>query len=192
MSQSRAVILVDQIEPLIHTIRGHKVLLDSDLAKLYGVPTKRLNEQVKRNRERFPEDFMFQLDDEELAKWRSQIATSNPGAKMGLRHKSFAFTEHGAIMAATVLNSPQAVEVSVFVVRAFVKLRQWMSNHKELSDKINELERKFAGHDEAIRQLVTAIRQLMTTPATAKKRPIGFHAGGSEDGSAGKTKARRK
>ena len=190
MSQSRAVILVDQIEPLIHTIRGHKVLLDTDLAALYGVPTKRLNEQVRRNLERFPADFRFRLTRDEKAE-----VVANCDHLVKLKFSSqlpHVFTEHGAIMAASILNSPQAVEVSVFVVRAFVKLRQWMANHKELSDKINELERKFAGHDEAIRQLVTAIRQLMAPPATVKKRPIGFHASASEDGSISKAKARRK
>src|SRR6266480_3742838 len=105
-SAKAKLVLVDQIEPLILTIRGQKVLLDKDLAALYDVPTKRLNEQVRRNRERFPEDFMFQLAKEEFEKWRSQIATSNPSAKMGIRRRPYAFTEHGAIMAATILSSP--------------------------------------------------------------------------------------
>ena len=174
MEDDQQLILVDQIEPLILTIRGQKVLLDRDLAALYGVPTKRLNEQVRRNRKRFPEDFMFQLSKEEFEDWRSQIATSNPSAKMGLRRRPYAFTEHGAIMAATILNSPRAVEVSVFVVRAFVKLRQWMADHKELSLKLTELDRKVAGHDDAIRQLVAAIRQLMAPPPDPKRGKIGF------------------
>ena len=174
MAGERKLILVDQIESLILAIRGQKVLLDRDLAALYGVPTKRLNEQVRRNRERFPDDFMFQLSKEEFEHWRSQIATSNPSAKMGLRRRPQAFTEHGAIMAATVLNSPRAVEVSLFVVRAFVKLRRWLADHQELSGKLTELERKVAGHDDAIRQLVAAIRQLMAPPPDAKRRRIGF------------------
>jgi hypothetical protein len=174
MADDQKLILVDQIEPLILTIRGQKVLLDRDLAALYGVPTKRLNEQVRRNRERFPEDFMFQLSKEEFENWRSQIATSNPSARMGLRRRPYTFTEHGAIMAAAVLNSPRAVEVSVFVVRAFVKLRRWLADHKELSGKLTELERKVAGHDDAIRQLVAAIRQLMAPPPDTKRGKIGF------------------
>ncbi len=140
---------------------------------MYGVPTKRLNEQVRRNRNRFPDDFLFQLTKDEFENWRSQIATSNPAAKMGLRRRPYAFTEHGAIMAATVLNSPRAVEFSVFVVRAFVKLRQFAA-HKEISAKLMELEQRVTGHDDAIRQLVTAIRQLMAPPAEKPKRRIGF------------------
>jgi hypothetical protein len=190
MGQDGKLILVDKIEPLIHTIRGHKVLLDSDLAVLYGVPTKRLNEQVRRNRERFPLDFRFRLTSGEKAE---VVANCDHLGKLKFSPQlPYAFTEHGAIMAASVLNSPQAVEVSVFVVRAFVKLRQWMASHKELADKLTELERKFAGHDEAIRQLVTAIRQLMAPPAASKKRPIGFHATSSDTNPTSKTKARRK
>src|ERR1700726_393864 len=124
MAVQGKIVLVDQIEPLILEIRGQKVLLDSHLAALYGVPTKRLNEQLRRNRERFPEDFLFQLSKEEFENWRAQIAPSTPAAKMGLRRRPYAFTEHGTMMAAMLLNSPRAVEVSVFVVRAFVKLRR--------------------------------------------------------------------
>jgi hypothetical protein len=175
MADEAKIILVDQIEPMILEIRGQKVVLANDLAALYGVPTKRLNEQLRRNQERFPDDFMFQLTKEEFENWRSQIATSNSGAKMGLRHRPYAFTEHGAMMAAMILNSPRAVEVSVFVVRAFVKLRQLALSHKELATKLDQLERKVAGHDDAIRQLVAAIRQLMNPPAaTPKSGRIGF------------------
>ena len=153
------------IESKIYLIRGQKAMLDVDLAEMYGVFTKALKQAVKRNIERFPEDFMFQLDSEELENWRSQFATSNPSVKMGLRYRPYVFTEHGAIMAATILNSPRAVEVSVFVIRAFVKLRQLALGHKELAAKLTELERKVAGHDDAIRQLVAAIRQLMAQAA---------------------------
>jgi hypothetical protein len=173
-SQSAKLILVDQIEPLILTFRDQKVLLDRDLATLYDIPTKRLNEQVRRNAQRFPADFMFQLTKQEFENWRSQIATSNPSAKMGLRRRPYAFTEHGAIMAATILNSPRAVEVSLFVVRAFVKLREFARAHKELAAKLDQLENKVVGHDDAIRQLVAAIRQLMTPPPGPKRRKIGF------------------
>ena len=149
--------------------------MDRDLASLYGVATKRLNEQVRRNRKRFPADFMFQLTAEEFGNWRSHFATSNPAAKMGLRRRPYVFTEHGAIMAATILNSPRAVDVSVFVVRAFVRLRQLAIDHKELAAKLAELEQRVSGHDERLRQLITTIRQLMAPARTDRpKRPIGF------------------
>jgi len=162
------------LEARILEFRGQKVMIDADLAELYGVTTKRLNEQVRRNIERFPQDFMFQLSAEEFDCLRSQIATSNsPAARGGRRHLPYAFTEHGAIMAASVLNSPRAIETSVYVVRAFVRIRELISTHKELSHKLDELERKVMSHDQAITGLIHAIRELMTPPAT-KKRPIGF------------------
>jgi hypothetical protein len=174
MTDKQTLILVDQIEPLILEIRGHKVLLDKDLAELYGVSIKRLNEQVRRNRERFPDDFMFQLTPEEDQSLRSQNATLKRGRGQHRKYLPYAFTEHGTIMAATILNSPRAVEVSVFVVRAFVKLRQLALAHKDLAAKLAELERKVVGHDDAIRQLVAAIRQLMAPPVDNPKRRIGF------------------
>src|SRR5262245_32358843 len=138
MAANTDLVVLGEIEPLIHTVRGFKVMLDKDLASLYGVSTKRLNEQVKRNRERFPPDFRFQLTDNEVGALRSQFATSKPG-RGGRRYRPFAFSEHGAIMAANVLNSPRALEVSVFVVRAFVKLREVALAHKELAAKLTEL-----------------------------------------------------
>ena len=149
-------------------------MLDTDLAELYGVTTKRFNEQVKRNLARFPVDFMFQLTKEEFAALRSQIATSNTG-RGGRRHLPYAFTEHGAIMAATILNSPKAVEMSVFVVRAFVEVRELLATHRELAAKLDELERKVSSHDQALAGIIDAIRQLMSPP-DPKKRPIGFIA----------------
>ena len=146
-------------------------MLDADLAELYGVETKRLNEQVSRNSERFPEDFMFQLTVEEFANLKSQFATSSWG---GRRKLPYVFTEHGAIMAASVLNSQRAIEISVHVVRAFVHLRELVSTHKELSQKLNQLERKVGAHDRAIAKLINAIRQLMAPSDPKKKRPIGF------------------
>ncbi len=159
MADSQNLVVVDQIEPLIRDVRGVKVMLDKDLATLYGVPTKVLNQAVKRNRSRFPEDFLFQLAPDEVEALRSQIVTSKPGHG-GRRYLPYAFTEHGAIMAATILNSPRAVDVSVFVVRAFVKLRRVVAGHKELAAKLAELERRVGGHDDAIRQLVAALREL--------------------------------
>jgi len=169
-----ALFLVDRIEPLIFTVRDQKVLLDSDLAVLYGVPTKRLNEQVRRNKARFPEDFAFRLTNEEAAALRSQNATLKLGRGQHRKYLPYAFTEHGAIMAASILNSPQAVDVSVFVVRAFVKLREFALAHKELGAQLDQLERRVSGHDESIRQLVTAIRQLMAPTARPKPAKIGF------------------
>lgn len=168
------MIAVEQIESRIFLIRGYKVMLDSDLAELYGVSTKRLNEQVKRNRERFPADFMFQLTPEESEGLRSQIATSKYG-RGGRRYRPYAFTEHGAVMAATVLNSERAIQVSVYVVRAFLKLREMVGNNKELASKLAELEQRIEGQDDEITTLFEAIRQLMEAPETPSKR-IGFHS----------------
>ena len=173
MPKTSAIVPVERIESLILLIRRHKVMLDSDLAELYGVSTKRLNEQVKRNQERFPGDFMFQLTTEETNALRSQIATSKR-ERGGRRYRPYAFTEHGAIMAASVLNSHSAIEVSVYVVRAFVKLREMLRTHKELAQKLAELEKRIEGHDEEIVALFEAIRQLMKPPEKPSKR-IGFH-----------------
>ena len=181
MADNKLIASVEQIESQIFLIRGQKVMLDADLAELYGVPTKRLNEQVRRNSERFPEDFMFQLTTEEFANLksefetsslRSQIATSNnPAGRGGRRHLPYAVTEHGAIMAASVLNSPRAVEASVQVVRAFVQLRQMLASNAELSRKLIAMEKKY---DIKFKAVFDAIHELMTPLAPKKKRPIGF------------------
>jgi len=147
-------------------------MLDADLAALYGVTVKRLNEQVKRNKRKFPQDFVFRLTKREFESLRSQIATSNRG---GRRYRPFAFTEHGAIMAANILNSPVAVEMSVFVVRAFVRLRQAIGSHRELAAKLAELERRLGRNDETIAQIIAAIKQLMQPPVRPRKQ-IGFRA----------------
>ena len=154
MSKSSLAVSVDS---RILVVRQQKVILDTDLAELYGVPVKRLNEQVKRNRERFPSDFMFRLTDEEQESLRSQNATSKSG-RGGRRYAPYAFTEHGAIMAATVLNSEQAVEMSVFVVRAFVRLREMLASNEKLAAKIDELEQRLDTHDASIQDLIEAIR----------------------------------
>ena len=169
----------------IATVRGQRVIVDADLAALYGVETKRFNEAVKRNLAKFPEDFMFTLSADEWAALRSQFATSNEqGGRGGRRYAPRVFTEHGALMAATILNSPRAVEVSVYVVRAFVRLREMAATHGDLAKRLAELEDKtealamnhdtFSRNTRAqLKQVFDALRELMTPPEPPK-RPIGF------------------
>jgi hypothetical protein len=160
------------IESRITILRHQKVILDTALAELYGVPVKRLNQQVNRNRERFPSDFMFQLTAREFAALRLQFATSKKG-RGGRRSLPYAFTEHGAIMAATVLNSDRAVAMSVFVVRAFVRLREMLAANRELADRIKELEAHLETHDGTIQEIITVIRKLMNPPPSRRSK-IGF------------------
>lgn len=173
---------LETITQQIYLLRGQKVLLDADLAALYGVETRRLNEQVRRNIQRFPQDFMFELNTEEFANLMSQIATSSWG---GRRKTPFAFTEHGAIMAATVLQSARAIEVSVYVVRAFVQLRGLMVSNRELSLRLTDLERRIElaslkqnvdkqQVDAQLKLVLGALRDLMKSPEPEPKRPIGF------------------
>ena len=169
-----SVVPIERIAHRILLVRGRKVLLDADLAALYGVSTKRFNEQVRRNAARFPEDFMFRLTAQEWSSLRSQSATLEKGRGQHRKYLPLAFTEHGAIMAATVLNSPRATEVSVYVVRAFVRLRELLASNRELARRLDQLERKLGSHDQAIAELVDAIRQLMAQPPPLKGRPIGF------------------
>ncbi|HKR32528.1 MAG TPA: ORF6N domain-containing protein [Terriglobales bacterium] len=170
----KPAIIQRPIESRILFVRGVRVLLDNDLAELYGIPVKRLNEQVKRNSERFPKDFMFRLTAAEYQNLRSQIATSKQ-RRGGRRYLPFAFTEYGAIMAASVLNSERAVEMSLFVVRAFVRLREMLSSHRELAIKLSELERKLDTHDHAIQEIIDTIRELTELPDKPQKQ-IGFRA----------------
>jgi hypothetical protein len=181
MTDQNLIASITQIEARIFMIRGQKVMLDADLAEIYGVETGALNRAVKRNIGRFPKDFMFQLTDEEFADLRCQIGISNTRSQSvtleksegrgGRRHRPYAFTEHGAIMAASVLNSPRAVEASVQVVRAFVQLRQMLASNAELSRKLAALEKNY---DIKFKAVFEAIHELMTPPETKKKRPIGF------------------
>jgi len=167
--------VVEQISRSILILRGQRVILDAELAALYGVATKVLNQAVKRNAERFPEDFMFRLTRTETeALNRSQFVTGSQKHR-DPRFPPLAFTEHGAIMAATVLNSPRAVEMSVYVVRAFVRLRELLASNTVLARKLNELEGKLKNHDEAIVAILSAIRELMNPPPP-KRRGIGFTA----------------
>jgi hypothetical protein len=173
---------VATITPAIRTIRGQKVLLDEDLARIYGVTTKRLNEQVKRNAKRFPADFLFRLTPAETQSLRSQIATSK--GRGGRRFHPYAFTEHGAIMAANVLNSPEAVRMSVFVVRAFVQMRDLLGSTKELAKQLAALEEKLTarldGHESAIVEVLQRLMNILDPPPPppepeTPKRRIGFH-----------------
>jgi hypothetical protein len=188
MSTDAPSLALEAITHRIFVLRGQKVLLDADLAALYGVETRRLNEQVRRNTARFPKDFIFELTAEEFGNLKSQFATSSWG---GRRKLPMAFTEHGAIMAATVLSSPRAVEVSVYVVRAFVQLRELVASHQDLAKRLNALEAKLEEKTELLtmqhdtfsrntrnqlRQLFEALRELTTAtePPPAPKLPIGF------------------
>ncbi len=162
----------------IRVLRGQRVLLDADLAHLYGVPTKRLNEQVRRNARRFPEDFVFQLTREEaetIQRPRSQNATLKKG--MNIKHLPLAFTEHGAIQAANVLNSDAAIEMGVHVVRAFVRLRQWLVTQKAFAEQLQQLEARVAGHDDQLAAVIDALRQLTAPPGPDHDRKMGFHRG---------------
>lgn len=162
---------LERIEQKILLIRGQKVLLDADLATLYGVETRVLIQAVKRNMDRFPDDFMFQLNSKELEQWRSQFVMSNSSAKMGLRRPPYAFTEQGVAMLSSVLRSKQAVGVNIQIMRAFVKLRQMLGSQKDLARKLAALEEKY---DEQFAVVFDAIRKLMESPQLPKKRRIGF------------------
>ena len=166
--------LVAQVERRIYLIRGQKVMLDSDLAKLYGVTTKRLNEQVRRNNSRFPPDFMFQLTAEEAKYLRSQFATLKTGRGIHRKYLPYLFTEQGVAMLSSVLNSDRAIQVNIAIMRVFVNLRRMLVHNKELAAKLAQLERKLEGHDVQIRSLFEAIRQLMA-PIEPTRRGIGFH-----------------
>ncbi len=162
-------ILSEQIERKILLIRGHRVMLDTDLAVLYGVPTKRLNEQVQRNRKRFPSDFMFQLTTEDVDRLRSQFATSKSGSG-GRRYRPYVFTEQGVAMLSSVLKSERAIQVNIAIMRAFVQLREMIGSNKGLARRLNELEKKY---DSQFRVVFEAIRELMAEPEPKVKR-IGF------------------
>ena len=172
MNNAIELIPLERIQNSIFLIRGEKVLIDSDLAELYGVTTGNLNKAVKRNLERFPPDFVFQLTDEEENLIFQNGRSSRHG---GRRHNSYAFTEQGVAMLSSVLRSDRAVQVNVAIMRAFVSLRRLLSTSDTLARKFAELERKLEGHDEAIKTLFDAIRELMAPPVKPK-RELGFHA----------------
>ena len=181
--------------PIIRTIRGVKVVLDLDLASVYGTTTKRLNEQVRRNRARFPADFMFrltraewavltvekiadatqQVDNEHIIRLRSQTATSSEPQHGGRRHLPYAFTEHGALMAANVLKSPRAIRMSLYVVRAFIKQRELLMAQSEILKKLAQIDAKLLEHDEALRIIWRELQPLLQPPLDPPKKEIGFH-----------------
>ena len=175
MTKETGLYAAEPIDTLIAVVRGQKVILDGDLARVYGVSTKRLNEQVRRNLQRFPQDFAFRLSEEEattLLRSRSQIATLKRG--QNIKYLPFAFTEHGAIMAATVLNSPRAVQMSIFVVRAFVRMRQAFAGSQVLEKRLADIEKNLVLHDTALRDLYAKIRPLLLPPSVPSKTRIGF------------------
>jgi ORF6N domain len=189
--KSKSPVPIEQIDGMIRTIRGTRVMLDSDLAKIYGVPTFRFNEAIKRNRHRFPPDFIFQLTRAEFDSLKSQIVMSkrenssqiamSSGKHRGAAYRPYAFTEHGALQAANVLRSPRAVQMSVFVIRAFVKMREALRGTPELARKLAALEKKLTArldvHEAAIVQVLREVMQILNPPeAPESPRPrIGFH-----------------
>ncbi len=167
----KTAVAIAQVNETIHWIRGERVMLDADLAELYGVETKVLLQSVKRNLERFPPDFMFQLTKQEFNDLRSQIVTSSWG---GRRYPPYAFSEHGVAMLSSVLRSPRAIAVNIEIVRTFVRMRKLAFSNEELARKIDELDQCVSKHDKAIAEIIEAIRQLMAPPSPNEARPIGF------------------
>lgn len=168
-------VTIEIVQNRIHLIRGQKVMLDSELAGLYGVETKALNRAVKRHATRFPDDFLLHLTPKEVANLRYQIGTSSLGYG-GRRYRPYAFTEQGIAMLSSVLNSERAVQVNILIVRAFVQLRSLLASHRKLAEKLAQLERRLEGHDAAIRNLFDAIRAMVADPP-GPKRLIGFNRG---------------
>ena len=186
----------ESLEPLIFTIRGHRVVLDADLARLYGVTTKRLNEATKRNRQRFPSDFAFQLTPDELTALRSQFVTldthqfdsqgknsnwshfaTSSSRHRGATYRPWAFTEHGALMAANILRSERAVQMSIYVIRAFVRLREQITANAAILKRLAEIDRTLLKHDASLRDIYLKLLPLLQPPAELPKRRIGFTAG---------------
>ncbi len=185
MNNNTEILPVSDIGPLIRTVREMRVILDADLAGIYGVTTKHLNEQFSRNRDRFPQDFAFQLTREEWKSLRSQFATSNPApgmrsqfataSKRNVRYLPYAFTEHGALMAANILNSPRAVAMSVYVIRAFVKIREGLAANAAILKRLAEIDKTLLLHDAALHDIFQKLRPLLEPPPLPPKPEIGFH-----------------
>jgi hypothetical protein len=190
MAKKSSLISQEEIENAVLLLRGEKVLLDADLARLYGVTTKALNQAVKRNSGRFPKDFMFRLTSKETAALnrsqivtgsgaglRSQSVTAKTQGRGGRRNAPFAFTEQGVAMLSSVLRSEQAVQVNIEIMRVFVRFRQFLAVNTEIARRLDEFERRLGEHDEQFLHVIRAIRELMEPHAKTKRRPIGFHAG---------------
>ncbi|MEW5894426.1 MAG: ORF6N domain-containing protein [Candidatus Omnitrophota bacterium] len=174
--ETQNVASLHQIREMIFYVRGQKVMMDRDLAVLYGVPTKVFNQAVKRNIKRFPEDFMFQLTWEEVECSRSQFVTLKKGRGSNVKYTPFVFTEHGVAMLSSVLNSERAIQINILIMRTFTKLREMLSTHKELAFKMRELERKVGRHDDEINAIINVMKKLMRTPEDElRKKGIGFH-----------------
>ena len=174
MTQQTEIIPATTIAPLIRSIRDRRVILDTDLAVLYGVQTRALVQAVKRNADRFPEDFLFQLSPTEAAALRSQIVISKTG-RGGRRYPPYAFTEHGALMAANILNSPRAVAMSVYVIRAFVKMREDLAANAAILRRLAEIDKTLLVHDVALREILQKLRPLLEPPPAPPRPEIGFH-----------------
>lgn len=175
MKSPASVVPVDEIAPLIKTIRDQRVILDSDLALIYGVETKSLNRAVKRNAKRFPGEFVFILEPEEVADLRCQLGTLKPGRGQHRKYPPYAFTEHGALMASTVLNSPRAVAMSIYIIRAFVKMREDNAANDAILKRLAEIDKTLLTHDAALRDIYRKLRPLLAPPPESPKPEIGFH-----------------
>ena len=179
-TRKKLLLAEEAIVNKIYLIRGQKVMLDRDLALLYGVETKVLKQAVRRNLKRFPKDFMFAMTKKELENWRSQIVTSNSGELMGLRYAPYCFTEQGVTMLACILKSDRAIAVNIRIIRIFVKMREMINANKDILLKLEQLEKKVTGHDEDMQVIFSAIKQLLHPPAKPRTR-IGFRRPGEKD-----------
>lgn len=178
MSEKKIAIPDEAVISKIYEIRGQKVMIDRDLAELYGVETRRLKEQVRRNKDRFPEDFMFEMNKEEFTEWR-KIAPISEKDKQGLRYAPFCFTEHGVLMLSSVLNSKQAIQVNIQIMRVYTKMKQMLITHQDLLIKMNELESKVSNHDKSIKQVFAYLKQFVKEQEEPRET-IGFKTKGSK------------
>jgi hypothetical protein len=179
-STKSIVVAEEAIISKIYLIRGQKVMIDRDLAELYGVETKQLKRQVRRNIDRFPEDFMFELSDEEFQEWRSQFGTSNEGDKMGLRYAPYVFTEQGVAMLSSVLNSERAIKVNIQIMRIYTKMREMLKTNQEILLKLEQLERQTLQNTEDIQVVFDQLKQFLIPVEQAERRWIGFRRPGEE------------
>ena len=180
-STKSIVVAEESIISKIYLIRGKKVMIDRDLAGLYGVETKQLKRQVRRNIDRFPDDFMFELNEDEFQEWRSQFGTSNEGDKMGLRYAPYVFTEQGVAMLSSVLNSERAIKVNIQIMRIYTKMRELLLTHKDILLKLEQLERQVVQNSEDIQMIFAALKELLNPPQEPPRPRIGFRRADEED-----------